>query len=116
MFKIVKGDETLGYVETPMFIRRKTDTGCFVPTDEENAEGVAYKSVAYRLFGRELIGVEETAMLVPIDDGEVAVATEQTAQQVSITEDALCDLDAQYAERVSTIEDVLCELDEGGEL
>lgn len=83
MYKLINtnGGAVIGTTESPRFIYKKS-TGCFVETNEANAQGVAYKGAAYNLFGREGVGVDGTVMLVEYDAGEtVDAATELTAQQ-----------------------------------
>lgn len=83
MYKLINtnGGAVIGTTESPRFIYKKS-TGCFVETNEANAQGVAYKGTPYNLFGRDGVGVDGTVMLVEYDAGEtVDAATVLTAQQ-----------------------------------
>ena len=73
MFKIinVKDGKAIGSTEMPRFIK-KSSAGCYIQTDEENAQGVAYENAAYNLQGRDGIGVEDTVLLVKYDAGAEA--------------------------------------------
>ena len=73
MFKIinVNNGSIVGSTETPHFIK-KSSSGCYIQTDEENAQGVAYENAAYNLQGRDGIGVEDTVLLVKYDAGTEA--------------------------------------------
>lgn len=70
MFKVVnvKDGSTVGSTECPHFIK-KSSAGCFIKTDEKNAQGIAYNNAAYNLQGRDGIGVEDTVFLVKYDAG-----------------------------------------------
>lgn len=83
MYKLINtnGGAVIGTTESPRFIYKKS-TGCFVETNEAEAQGIAFKGTPYNLFGREGVGADETVMLVEFDGGETAdAATVLTAQQ-----------------------------------
>ena len=101
---------TIGYTEKPRFIKISS-SGVFIQTDEENAQGIAYRSKPYNLRDREGLGVEDTVMLIVVDSGTILTQAEQTAAAVTNLEDALCEQDTSIEERLATIEDALCELD-----
>ena len=73
MFKIIntKDGTEIGSTETPRFIKKKS-TGCYIQTDKQNAQGVAYKGTAYNLQGRDGIGADDTVLLIEYDAGTEA--------------------------------------------
>ena len=109
MYRIINSDggAVIGCTEKPRFIIRKS-TGCFIQTDEANAQGVAFRGVPYNLLGREGVGAETSAILVEFDGGEI---TADTAEKVVEIEDAVCEQDAAVEKRLADIENALCELD-----
>ena len=80
MFKIinVKDGKAIGSTETPRFIK-KSSAGCYIQTDEENAQGVAYENAAYNLQGRDGIGVEDTVDAGAEADKNSAAIAENSA-------------------------------------
>lgn len=70
MYKIINETigEVLGYTQKPTYIRLST-AGNYTTADEENAQGLAYRSRPYNLRGREGVGVMETVFLIEIDEG-----------------------------------------------
>lgn len=74
----VSTGDTIGYAESVRYIKRSS-SGAFVQTDEEHAQGIAYMSKPYNLYGREGLGLEDTARLIPIDSGEILHFTENAA-------------------------------------
>lgn len=73
MYRIIiqKTGETLGYVEEPRYIYL-APSGSYVQCNEENAQGIAYKSTPYNLFGREPLNAKiDTVILTEIDGGEL---------------------------------------------
>lgn len=109
MYRIIKTDDgaVIGSTEKPTYIYRKY-TGCFVQTNERNAQGVAYKGTPYNLRDREGVGANETVIVIEFDGAEV---TADNAEKVIGIENALCEQDAAAEERLAAIEDALCELD-----
>ena len=81
MYRIIKADDgaVIGSTEKPVYIYRKS-TGSFVQTDEQNAQGVAWKGTPYNLRDREGVGAEETVIVIEFDGAE---ATADTAEEVS---------------------------------
>ena len=61
IYKLFSNGVFLGYTEDLTYIR-KSDNGCFVETDKQNAQGVAYKSVAYSFSGDKLHGCPEVVI------------------------------------------------------
>lgn len=68
----IGNDTVVGYTEQPYYIL-KSSAGVYVPTDEEHAQGIAYKSVPYNLADREGVGVDTTVILFHYDTGDVVV-------------------------------------------
>ena len=70
MYKIVNIDtsEIIGYTQIPIYIRVST-AGNFTTTDEENAQGIAYRSTPYNLRGKNGVGVSTTVYLIEVDAG-----------------------------------------------
>ena len=69
MYKIITNTGETHLTEKPTFIR-KHENGCFVLTDEEMAEGVAYNGTPY-LF-------KDGAMVCEVDKGADILETEKT--------------------------------------
>ena len=74
MFKIIntKDGSTIGSTEKLQFIKKKNSTGCYVQTDEENAQGVAYLGTAYNIQGKDGVGADDTVILIEYDAGTEA--------------------------------------------
>lgn len=71
MYHVIKMDSTdLGITDSINYIRISED-GCFVPTDQEHAIGVAVDSVPYNLIGHDEIEGAETVVVSEIDAGRV---------------------------------------------
>lgn len=69
MFRIIKIDGTeLGITDSVNYIKISAN-GCFVPTDKENAIGVAFQSTPYNLAGHEEIDGADTVVVSVIDGG-----------------------------------------------
>jgi hypothetical protein len=79
MYKLIRqaDGETLGTMELPRYIHRAKN-GCFAPCKETEAQGVAFDSVAYSLFGREPMAGTEVVLLVDQDGGKSVDALEAT--------------------------------------
>ena len=61
MYKLFSDGNFLGYAEELNYIK-KSSNGCFVPTDKEDAQGVAFKSVAYSFDAGKLNGCPKTVI------------------------------------------------------
>lgn len=85
MYKIIntKNGAVIGCTETPLFIRKKNSTGCFIPATKDMAQGVAYLSTPYNLQGREGVGADDTVILVEVDAGTEADKTAATVAENS---------------------------------
>lgn len=71
MYKIIdtRDGATIGRTDKPLFIRKKETTGCYVQTNVESAQGVAYMGTAYNLQGKDGVGATDTVILVEVDAG-----------------------------------------------
>lgn len=70
MYRIIRGDGMeLGITDSILFIKI-AENGCFVPSREEDAIGVAFRSVAYNLIGHNEIEGAETVVVSKIDGGD----------------------------------------------
>ena len=69
MYKLINAEtnEFIGAVQKPTFIRVKEESGAFVPANDVDAQGIAFKSKPYNLLGREGVGADETIALWDID-------------------------------------------------
>ena len=90
MYKIIntKDGTEIGSTETPRFIKKKS-TGCYIQTDEQNAQGVAYNNVAYNLQSRDGIDADDTVFLIEVDGG---VESDKTAAAVAANSAAIDEL------------------------
>lgn len=71
MYRIIRDDGVeLGITDSVLFINI-ADNGCFVPASEEEAIGVAFRSVAYNLIGHSEIAGAETVLVSHTDAGEL---------------------------------------------
>ena len=78
MYQIVTtGGEILGYTDTLNYIR-KNDNGIYIRCNQPQAQGIAYKSVAYNLTGHNEID-GETVIISEIDYGNFIHQVEQIA-------------------------------------
>ena len=78
MYRIIKIDGTeLGITDSVNYIRI-SDNGCFAPTAQWDAIGVAFNSVAYNLVGHKEIDGADTVVISEIDGG-YEIKTHQTA-------------------------------------
>lgn len=67
MYKVVKGNEVIGIVEKPRYIK-KVD-GVYVQAEESEAQGVAVNSTPYNLPDGGMEGLE-TVIVSEVDGGE----------------------------------------------
>lgn len=90
MYRIINanGGVEIGSTEAPRFIR-KNSAGCYVQTDEKNAQGIAYKGTPYNLQGREGVDAEDSVLLFEFDAGGEA---EMTAAAVAANSAAIDDI------------------------
>ena len=121
MFTIINSatGDIVGYTQNPRWIKLKESTGTFIPVKkEQDAQGIAYRNVAYNLQDRDGVGVPVTVYLIDADEGDILHTANTNAQEaataVAQLEDALCEEDLTLEERLAAIEEALCELDLGG--
>lgn len=60
----------LGYTEEPRYIKVHKTTGCFVQATKEDAQGIAYKSVAYNFYGHHWFKHAPHIILREVDGAE----------------------------------------------
>lgn len=84
MYKIidVKDGAVIGRTDNPLFIRKKSSTGCYVQTKAESAQGVAFQGTPYNLQGKDGVGATDTVMLVEFDSGTVADKTDENSAAI----------------------------------
>lgn len=79
MYKIInqKTGSTIGYTDEPRYIYL-APSDSYVQCDEQSAQGIAYQSNPYNLFGREPLTAEiDTVLVQKIDAGELVSQQEQ---------------------------------------
>lgn len=82
MYQITRDGAVMAYVEKPIFIRLH-DNGCYVPTTEQDAQGIAIQSTPYQMFGKEeLPGAVGTVIVSEIDGGVVMVNQRDTINEL----------------------------------
>ena len=71
MYKIINADGIeLGMTEQPYYIRL-SESGCYTPCSEKEAQGVALNGTPYHLFGRTAMEGLETVVLAETDAGRI---------------------------------------------
>ena len=119
MYQIINDStqKTIGFVTEPTWIRLKPETGVYVTAKIGNADGIAYKSVAYNWVGHgNEIETQENVVVFECEAGDYIQEIPPMQDSIAAMEDALCEQDALTDERISAIEDALCEMDmEGNE-
>ena len=85
MYKIINanGGAVIGRTETPLFIRKKTSTGCYINATEKDAQGIAFQGTPYNLQGCDGVGATDTVILVEFDAGTEADKTAATLDENS---------------------------------
>lgn len=82
MFQIIRDGHIVAITDSLYFVR-KHDNGCFIHTDEENAQGISLGGKVYHLLGREEIeGVENTVGYSAIDGGEYIAHQQNTIDEL----------------------------------
>lgn len=78
MFQIIQDGRIIAITDSLYFVKRH-DSGCFIHTDEENAQGISIAGKVYHLLGREKIdGVEDTVGYSAIDGGQYVAHQQDT--------------------------------------
>ena len=95
MYQLINSntEKVIGWVDEPIYIKLKPETGVYIPAKVEDAQGVAFHSVAYNLSGRDGVGVEDTVVLVEVDKAMLMSQVPELQEQVAAIEDALCEID-----------------------
>lgn len=91
MYKIIKDNDVLAYVEKIRYIKKHTN-GCYVQCEAGEAHGIAYDSVPYNLPGHDEITGADTVLVVQITDKEFSDAMKSNSQQVTDLQLALIDM------------------------
>lgn len=119
MYKIISGGTVVALCDEPRYIKVKPDTGAFVQTTENDAQGIAVNGTPYNLSGHvEITVAGETAPVAfinPVDGGYILF---KDTGRITVNEDnivelqeATCDMDVNMEEMM----EALCDLDEGRE-
>lgn len=96
MYRVIKIDGTeLGRTDVVNYIRIGK-SGCFAPTDRENAIGVAYNGTPYNLLGFNTIDGAETVLVVSADSGAAIDglnrSVEENSKHLAETDEIAIDL------------------------
>ena len=91
MYKIIKDDNVLAYVEKIRYIKKHSN-GCYVQCEPGEAHGIAYDSIPYNLPGHDEITGADTVLAVQITDKEFSDAMKSNSQQVTDLQLALIDM------------------------
>lgn len=95
MYKFINTSDntTIAYSDTVLYIRLSKN-GCYVPSDKENAQGIAVNGTPYSLDGK-LEGLDE-AIVTEVDSGAELVYVfgklSSTEDILTQTQLALCDV------------------------
>lgn len=84
MYKIIDAEtgESIGLTEAVTYICLNAKNGCFTMCDKQDAQGVAYASTPYNLFGKESMGNLPAVLVAEVDAGKELGAVQQTVQTV----------------------------------
>ena len=91
MYKIIKDDNVLAYVEKIRYIKKHTN-GSYVQCEPGEAQGIAYDSIPYNLPGHDEITGADTVITVQITDKEFSDAMKSNSQQVTDLQLAVIDM------------------------
>ena len=83
--------ETIGYTESPRYIRKHEENGCNVEACADNATGIAYKSTAYNILnsGGEVADAVDTVIVLDHDAGDTLGESTNNVSAVSAKLDYL---------------------------
>lgn len=84
--------EQVGYTMKPYFIK-KNKNSIYVPTDEAEAEGIAYEGKVYNLYGKGNYEDLDTVSLLETDEGSLLNTISTLKSTIAALEDALCEID-----------------------
>ena len=130
MYILTSNGERIGLCSEPRYIKVNSNSGCFVQTQEADAQGIAVMGNPYNLPGHTEIMRD---VFVPTPGGEEGEGTveRQVAPEIEIqrvdsyeflmeledtsieTEDAICELSVEHAAKITTVENAICELTKG---
>lgn len=102
MYKLFSDGNFLGYAEELNYIKRSSN-GCFVPAKKEDAQGIAFKSVAYSFDSGKLKGCPKIVISeAGIDEiNERINATRADLDYVMMMTDTVVPVDETVVEEVS---------------
>lgn len=86
MYRIIKvSDGTeIGVTDSVEYIRCG-NSGCFVPTDQDHAIGVAHNGVAYNLIGHNDIEDADTVVVSKFDGGNMVAEQQHLVDELILT-------------------------------
>ena len=83
MYKIINAEGLeLGMTEQPYYIRM-SESGCYTPCCEKEAQGVALNGTPYHLFGRASMDGLETVVLAEVDTGHI-LQEQETVNSIAV--------------------------------
>lgn len=84
MYKITSASDgvDIGMTEAVTYIRLNAKNGCYTMCDKQEAQGVAYASTPYNLFGKESMGDLPTVLVTEVDAGKELGTVQQAMQTV----------------------------------
>lgn len=97
MHKITSTDngEIIGLTDTPNYIRL-SQNGCYVSCAEKDAQGVAYNSTPFHLFGKSGLADLPTVLVNEVDSGKeiesLQAENKSLSDQLTQAQLALCDV------------------------
>lgn len=102
IYKLFSNGVFLGYAEELNYIK-KSSNGCFVPTDKEDAQGIAFKSVTYSFDAGKLNGCPKIVISeAGIDEiNERITAARADLDYVMMMTDTVIPTDEAVSEEVS---------------
>lgn len=97
MFRIITTNGVeLGYTEKVRYIKINEYNKCFNACEKKDAIGVAFKSVAYNLYGHSEIEGADTVLVIETDGGtelyNVRSNSDSLAKQLAETDEAAIEL------------------------
>lgn len=119
MYKItlVGTGENIGMTEAIIYIRLNVKNGCYIMCDEKEAQGVAFASTPYNLFGKESMGDLPTVIVTEVDGGlefeALKAENKSLSTQLTDSQLALCDVYEQLVnskQQVTETQLALCDV------
>lgn len=88
MYKIIniKDNLILGRTENVTWIKKNSNTGCFIQAKSaKEAEGIAFNSIAYNLYGLAPINTDEDALTVKVIEIDAGIDIDRTESALAET-------------------------------